>query len=106
MTPALSDIADWRPDGQGERLPTSRETWASRTYDWPDGNGAFEDWDQVTWFIYWMQSHPGWGNRIPHPEGWMTNWWALTGDWDGCVASGFGLHAPVCDEAPPGVAEQ
>ncbi len=89
-----SDIEDWRPDGAGEKLPTSCEAWASKTYDWPDGDASFGDWHQITWFIYWMQSHPGRGNRIPHGEGWVTNWWTLVGDWDGCVRSGFGLHAP------------
>jgi hypothetical protein len=90
-TPVLADIEDWRPDGTGEKKLISRSTWYNLVYPWP-GAQEFGQREESQWYVYWMQNFPGRGNRIPHPNGWMTNWWAFVGDWDAAVRSGLGLY--------------
>lgn len=50
---------------------------------------------------------PGRGNAIAHGTGTVTNWWAFTGDWDGSVNAGMGLHTGGSGAAratlPPGM---
>jgi len=94
-TAAVSDIADWTPDGTGASSPVSAATWLDRTYDWPDGVDRFPEWDGLYWFIYWMQSFPGRGNTIRMGDGYMTNWWAFVGDWDGSLGQGLRLYAGI-----------
>ena len=86
-----ADIEDWRPDGNGEKKLITRSTWYDLVYPWP-GAQDFHQREESQWYTYWMQNFPGRGNRIPHPSGWMTNWWAFVGDWDAAVRSGLGLH--------------
>ena len=90
-TPVPSDIEDWRPDGTGARTIVSRDTWHNLVYPWP-GAKEFGQRQESQWYVYWMQSYPGRGNRIPFGGGWMTNWWAFVGDWDAAVRSGLGLY--------------
>jgi len=92
----LSDIEDWRPSGTGQHRPVSAATWGSLQYPWPGGIVP-PDIVQHNWYIYWMQAMPGLGNMIPYDigSGRMTNWWALTADWDAeipRVAADYGLH--------------
>jgi hypothetical protein len=48
--------------------------------------------NEAHWYIYWMQSMPGRGNTIPFDSDGMENWWRFTGDWDGSMKTGLGLH--------------
>ncbi len=91
-TPVASDIEDWRPDGAGLKTAVSSGTWGNLLYPWP-GAGPIPQQVESQWYIYWMQNHPGSGNRIPHGTDWMTNWWAFLGDWDAAITSGLGLHS-------------
>jgi uncharacterized protein YjdB len=98
--PALvqADIEDWRPDGLGTRTAVSNRTWSQLAFPWP-GAQQFGQREESQWYVYWMQNMPGRGNRIPHPSGgWMTNWWAFVGDWDGAVRSGLGLYGNTPSE--------
>jgi hypothetical protein len=52
-----------------------------------------EDRNEAHWYIYWMQSMPGWGNTVPYGRNVMTNWWRFTGNWDGSIKAGSGLYA-------------
>jgi len=96
-TTVASEIEDWRPDHKGAKTAINCDRWMSRTYDWPEGTAGMAG-GAPYWFIYWNQSFPGRGNRIPHPKGWMTNWWAFVGDWDGSIKSGLGLYAAQPDD--------
>lgn len=88
-----SDIEDWRPDNTGVKTPVNNATWSTLRFPWP-GVQEFGQRDESQFYLYWMQSYPGRGNQIPHPSGWMTNWWEFVGDWDGAVQRGLGLYAP------------
>jgi hypothetical protein len=90
----LSDIADWTPAGTGQKRLVSAHTWGDHPYAWPPGMAPTnqEDLNEAHWYIYWMQSMPGRGNAIPLGVGRMTNWWRFTGDWDGSIRNGLGLH--------------
>ena len=90
-SPVSSDIEDWRPDGSGARTLVNLNTWASLTYPWPGGPPR-DQMAESQWYIYWMQNHPGRGNRIPHGGNWMSNWWAFFGDWDAAISTGLGLY--------------
>jgi Concanavalin A-like lectin/glucanases superfamily/Bacterial Ig-like domain (group 2) len=90
----LSDIADWTPEGIGQKALVSAHTWGDHPYAWPLGTAPTQQGDrnEAHWYIYWMQSMPGRGNTIPFGRDRMTNWWSFTGDWDGSIRSGLGLH--------------
>ena len=87
-----SDIEDWSPDNSGAKKNVSVSTWANHAHPWPGAQG-FGQQTESQWYIYWFQSMPGRGNTIRHGAGWMTNWWAFTGDWHGAVNANLGLHA-------------
>ena len=93
-TPVLSDIADWKPGG-GTKSPVSLSTWAGLSYAWPSsrapGESAIFQQAESQWYVYWMQNMPGRNNTITHGTGQLTNWWRLTGDWDGAIAAGYRL---------------
>jgi hypothetical protein len=91
-TPVASDIEDWRPDNSGTKQNVSVSTWANHSYPWP-GAPDFPQRAESQWYIYWFQSMPGRGNVIRNGTGWMTNWWAFTGDWHGAVSANMGLYA-------------
>lgn len=100
-TTVSSDIEDWTPDGSGATNPVNASTWASIPYDWP--NGPPEDITQHQWYIYWMQSMPGWGNQIRLGDDYFADWWKFTGDWDAHVAQvspSNGLYAASRDGDP------
>ncbi len=92
-TPVASDIEDWRPDGMGAKRPVSVATWGGLTYPWPSSPVPALQRREGQGYVYWWQNFPGLGNRIPHPRGTMTNWWAFVGDWDGSVRARMGLWA-------------
>jgi hypothetical protein len=90
----LSDIADWTPNGIGQKTLVSAHTWGDHPYPWPLGTAPSlqEERNEAHWYIYWMQSMPGRGNAIPYGLKRMTNWWRFTGDWDGSIRNGLGLY--------------
>ena len=90
-TLVASDIESWRPDNSGTKKQVNVNTWAGLTYPWP-GETDFVQRTESQWYVYWFQSFPGRGNRIPHGANWMTNWWAFVADWDAAITSGLGLY--------------
>lgn len=90
----LSDIADWMPNGTGQKTRVSAHTWGDHPYTWPAGMTpkSQEDRNEAHWYIYWMQSMPGRGNAIPFGQQRMTNWWRFTGDWEGSIRNRLGLY--------------
>ena len=92
--PVESDIADWTPEGIGQKTLVSAHTWGDHAYPWPLGTMPTlqEERNEAHWYIYWMQSMPGRGNTIPYGTKRMTNWWRFTGDWDGSIRNGLGLY--------------
>lgn len=91
-TPVASDIEDWTPAKTGALKNVNMQTWTSLRYPWPN-NIATEQPD-AWWYIYWMQSMPGIGNRIPHSNSRvMSDWWQFTADWDAAHRARTGLHA-------------
>lgn len=104
-----SDIEDWRPDGLGALKLTTASTWGSLPYSWPTVSySSMSSTEEAQWYMYWMQSMPGLGNRIPRHLGRMTNWWAQVADWDLCRRAGVGLWTtsamPTWTAQPAGVA--
>jgi hypothetical protein len=92
--PVASDIADWTPGASGRREVVTADTWGRHPYAWPLGTaptGTFER-NESHWYIYWMQSMPGWGSTVPYGRNVMTNWWRYTGDWDGSMKARLGLY--------------
>lgn len=77
-TPVASDILDWKPEG-GTQSMVNAATWTSIPYNWPQG--TVPD-GESNWYIFWMQSLPGFGNQIPYNTKRMTNWWEFLGNWD------------------------
>ncbi len=84
-----SDIEDWIPEG-GTTKAVNCNTWGDIDYDWPDGDLVQKTESQ--WYIYWMQSMPGYQNQIPYGDTEMENWWQFTADWDSCIANDVGLY--------------
>jgi hypothetical protein len=99
-TPVLSDCEDWTPDHTGATTLVNVDTWGNLAYAWPDGETDFPQKVESQWYIYWMQNMPGAGNTIRHGQGYMTNWWAFTGDWDASISAGLGLHEPTPQQPP------
>jgi hypothetical protein len=94
LNPAVvqSDIEDWRPDGLGARTGVSIATWENLSYAWPTTSITLLQKTESQWYIYWMQSMPGFHNTIPYGSSTMTNWWQFTDDWDASIRGGVGLH--------------
>ncbi|HSA00253.1 MAG TPA: putative Ig domain-containing protein, partial [Candidatus Paceibacterota bacterium] len=95
-TVVFSDIADWRPDGAGERQAVDFNTWMGREYNWPLSPAPAPD--SSYWFIYWMQSMPGFTNGIPNGTKGIPNWWQFTADWDQTLTRD--ISAPVLLAGP------
>ncbi len=77
-TVVMSDIEDWRPDGDGQKIPLNCDRWQG---------------DSLRWFIYWMQSLPGANNGLTYRGRPLTNWWTFIGDFDGAMRARLGLVA-------------
>jgi hypothetical protein len=73
---ALTDIADWNPEHNGQKQKINSDLW--------HGNS-------LEWFIYWMQNIPGYNNNIFYNEKPLTNWWVYMGDFDNAMKNKFGL---------------
>ncbi|MFK7776071.1 MAG: LamG-like jellyroll fold domain-containing protein [Saprospiraceae bacterium] len=89
-----SDIEDWKPDGSGQTTSVSKSTWENLNYSWP-GASTFPQKIESQWYLYWMQSIPGFNNQIPYNTNEITNWWEFVFDWDEGIMSGLGLYQPV-----------
>jgi hypothetical protein len=90
-TLVASDIEDWRPDGAGATKLVNAQIWGNIAYAWPNNDPAPGQ-TEAQWYIYWMQNMPGQGNKIPHGQNDMTNWWEFTADWDRSINAGLGLY--------------
>jgi len=75
-----SDIEDWLPDG-GITKMINVNTWGALSYNWPYGVIPPAE-TEVNYYIYWMQSMPGYQNGIPYQSDFLTNWWEFIADWD------------------------
>ena len=96
-----SDIEDWTPDNTGSRKLVNVDTYSDLTYPWPDPNPAeIPQRVESQWYIYWMQSMPGYENRIRHGNKNITNWWVFTADWDTAISSQMGLVSQAVTELP------
>jgi hypothetical protein len=98
--PALvaSDILDWKPEG-GVKTLVNNNTWGSINYRWPQGTTPNVE---SNWYILWMQSLPGYNNKIPYgTTKQMTNWWEFLSNWDNTTAN-IGLYTslPVTCTSP------
>jgi hypothetical protein len=62
-----SDIEDWRPEGFGKMKRINCDRWGG---------------DSLKWFVYWMQSMPGYRNRLVYKRKRLTNWWVFMADYD------------------------
>lgn len=90
----LSDIEDWKPDNSGEKKNTSVETWKNIPYQWPsEVPYTFDQKTETQFYIYWMQSYPGYQNTIPHGSKTMTNWWEFVVDWENALNTNLGLYS-------------
>jgi hypothetical protein len=87
-----SDIMDWKPEG-GSTAWFSANTYGSIPYAFPVTNPPQRVESQ--WYIFWMQSMPGYGNTIPFGANRMTNWWAFSGDWDASINAELGLYGSL-----------
>ena len=93
-TTVMSDIEDWIPDGSGQTTPVSCNTWSSLVFQWPNGEVDFPQRTETQYYIYWMQSIPGYANTIPFGSDGMTNWWSFIAHWDESITNGLGLYGP------------
>jgi len=93
---AESDIEDWTPDGSGETTMVNVDTWGGLEFAWPDGMMDFEQRKEAQFYIYWMQSMPGYRNLIPYGNSYMTNWWLFTANWDQANSVSVGLYREEC----------
>lgn len=86
-----SDIADWTPDGTGQKRLVSARTWGEIPYQWPSGLVPRQK-VEAQWYLFWRQNIPGENNNIAFGDGKITNWWAFIGDWDNAIVNDLGLH--------------
>jgi hypothetical protein len=88
-----SDIEDWYPDGHGDKKPVNVDTWAKLEYDWPDPQQPVPQKTESQYYLYWMQSIPGYENSIPYGDEYvLTNWWEFIANWDELMISNVGLY--------------
>jgi hypothetical protein len=96
VQPTLADIEDWKPDNSGQKKLISYHTWEDIQYNWPDGKTQFTGREELQWFIYWLQSIPGFQNKIPYSlngeEYYIPNWWKFFYDWDYYAKNDTGLY--------------
>ncbi|MBK6910985.1 MAG: hypothetical protein IPH10_08695 [bacterium] len=86
-----SDIRGWIPAG-GPTTAINYHTWGDHPYQWPYGEWNFGQREESQWYIFWMQSMPGFANTIPYNTTTMTNWWTFTARWDEAITAGMGLY--------------
>ncbi len=97
----LSDIMDWKPAG-GLGTLVNKDTWGDIPYNWPalqvPNNPTDAPDEESNWYLFWMQSFPGYGNKIPYGDRYMTNWWRFVSDWDN--NNSIGLHQANLEPDP------
>jgi hypothetical protein len=103
-TLVASDIEDWTPSHTGSTTMVNVNTWGNKVYAWPDGVADFSQRVETQWYLYWMQSVPGYANTILSGTDHLTNWWDFLGSWDASIGAVERLHqaAPVLDVAETG----
>jgi len=80
-TLVASDIMDWQPGG-GTYSIVNANTWGSVNYNWPYGLVPPAV-TESNYYIFWMQSMPGYLNNIPGLNNdYLSNWWQFLADWD------------------------
>lgn len=97
------DIEDWKPGG-GPSRPINFTRWRDLNYDWPDTPGfAIPRQTESQYHLYWLQSIPGYANKIPYTVAnrWVNNWWMFMADWDMATLQSKGLHGPPAFFLPP-----
>lgn len=92
MTPAPSDILDWKPEGGGTVTMVNKDSWA------PGLSGYYAT--GRGWDIFWFKAIPRAGNTLTYKNQPLTDWWRFVGDWDGCMAGKVGLFIPAIVPAP------
>lgn len=95
--PALveTDCEDWTPTGTGSRVSVNNAYMASLPYTWPARGRTIPQLAESQFYIWWMQNMPGANSGIRVGAGQASNWWQFTGDWDGAIGRGSGLHEPL-----------
>ena len=88
----LSDIEDWRPDGNGEKTLVNNGNWIREInipYTLPTSYYKSETSRDIIgndpeggWMIYWFQSIPGEDNNLKYNDIDLKNWWDPIYDWD------------------------
>jgi hypothetical protein len=103
-TVVASDIEDWTPSHSGTTTMVNVNTWANKVYAWPDGVTDFSQRVETQWYLYWMESIPGYANTILSGADYLTNWWDFLGSWDASIGANERLHqaTPVLDVAGMG----
>jgi hypothetical protein len=95
VKPVLSDIEDWKPDNSGVKSLVSYHNWEDKIFKWPDSVAVFADREELQWFMYWLQSIPGYNNKIHYGcQSEVTNWWKIIARWDSCNINNYGLYQP------------
>ncbi len=95
-----SDIEDWNPNRTGQKKFINCKTWYNYFGEnWPEGFELTEPTigtpsetltkeakTEAAWYIYWMQSIPGYDHNIYYDNGTekkkLTNWMKMIADWD------------------------
>jgi hypothetical protein len=93
------DIRAWTPAG-GPTTAVNYHTWGDHPYDWPYGEWDFGQREESQWYIFWMQSMPGFANTIPWQSTTLNNWWVFTADWDAAINAGLGLYGAQRPHTP------
>lgn len=75
-----SDCEDWKPDGIGEKQIFNCDRWSC---------------DSLTFFKWWMQNLPGFGNNLYYEGKKLKNWWSFLGDFDFAMQNGKSLYWDV-----------
>lgn len=68
-----TDCEDWKPDELGESQVLNCEKWNC---------------DSLTFFKWWMQNLPGYGNTLTYSDKRLRNWWDFIGDFDEAMSKG------------------
>ena len=87
-----SDIEDWNPSHTGSTTMVNVNTWGNKVYTWPQGVTDFPQRVETQWYLYWMQSIPGYGNTLLSGTDHLTNWWDFLCAWDASIGAGKRLH--------------
>lgn len=73
-----SDCEDFRPDRLGNKKDISCKTWNNYFY----GKDECKDDKGFSYYLWWMQNIPGYGNNLYDGDKKLRNWWDYIGDID------------------------